>query len=602
MNPRRWINSNSGPVTLLAVVILATSLLIIRKETRPRQYTPATPARPIVHRPNPYGLRPPPARPFEDPFLTAKTTIDQRHPSPERAIVFGLPIRWWCSHWAGRTPGCVAVKHSEDSVRFVVGEPNHRRVWVKYLDIPIDANQYPILVMKYRARNTDSDATEYALYLDDGCGPDYGGLIPFAHRDIVADGDSHVLTCDLHSMKPLEHIIGLAVGVRSSATIPAAFELMDLRFEAPQEPTTKTASDASLTVYVSDASGHPLQDATVTVDAERRNWARTAATGADGNASLIPCRTGTGEHTIRVNRPGMLPSETHVPAVLDTPLTVTLVPASVYFGQVCDESGRPLSQASVWLYVASSDSQMHHAQIMTDHTGHWTSPPLPAQADRVEIGLVHPDYPDKRGFSALYARFPYTGDADLGALPIRQATADLHGTVYSPQGSPVSGANVRACWTQNDAVTGPEGAFSIQVAHAGEPLIFEHEDYATKAILHASPSSNDVLAIALEGAHAISGHIFDPDEQPVKGLRVHACLPGLMRVNYWECVTDRDGSFQWPHAPSHPITLCFCSLGVRQIMMPRPEPYRMAAPSTARQHGDPRPSHYDPRAIFLSRS
>ena len=604
MNPRRWINENAGPATLVTVVVLAASLLYIHKEISPRRSTatmPTTPVGPIVQRINPYGMRSPPGQPLEDPALTAQMTLDQPLPAPGRAVVLDRPVKWWCSHWAGRTPGCVAVEQGDESVRFIVGQPDHRRVWVKYLNIPIDAGRYPVLVMKYRAQNTHPEATEYALYLDDGCGPDYGGLLPFAHRDIVADGQTHVLVCDLRSMKPLEQIIGLAVGVHSSSIAPAVFELLDLRFETLEEPTAETETAPALTVRVTDVGGRPVAGATVAVDAERRNWARTADTAEDGTASLIPFRTASGEHMVRVAMAGMVPVEAHVPTDHVGPLEVSLRPASVYSGVVCDESGEPLSGASVWLHVDCDGARMLPVQAMTDDAGRWSSPPFPTRTNRIEVGLVHPLFDDERGFSALYARFPGPGETDLGTLCIRQASMVLHGAVSDRDGAPICGAKVRACWSKNEGLTDADGAFSIDITQDGEPLIFEHEDYAAKAVLHAA-QAGDGLAVTLDAARTVVGRIVDADERPVKGLRVHACLPGLMRVNFWECETGGDGAFRWKQAPDHPITFCVCGLGVREMMVPRPAPYVIPARHTARQAGDPRPPHYDPRTIFLSRS
>lgn len=344
-----------------------------------------------------YTFRSPDYSLRDEPQRIAPQTLSQANPSPGEAIIFGQPIRWWSSHWSSQKNTLSAVvQQRPEFEKFIVTEPSRRKVWVKYFDIPIDPRKYPIVVMKYRAKNIDTTSGDYVLYLDDSSGPDYGGLLPFKSCDLVADGKEHVMTFDMRTLNPLCDLIGLAIGVHSDKKIPATFDLLDLRFEAAKDAENEvTLSDEKIAVKVTDQSGKPIKDATVTVDAERKNWANSSMTDADGVATVQPYSTRDARHMIRVTHPGMLPTELRNVGS-STEETVILYPAAIYRGSVVDEKGNPLPYATVNIFAAPEIDKKFwvrkDTQVLTDEKGQWQTPPMPAEAMNVRICVSHPDY------------------------------------------------------------------------------------------------------------------------------------------------------------------------------------------------------------------
>jgi beta-lactamase regulating signal transducer with metallopeptidase domain len=329
----------------------------------------------------------------KEPMRIAPRTLGSARPAPADAVVFGWPIRWWWSHWSSKqNTGWAHMEQLDNSARFAVLETQKRKVWVKYFDVPIDAAAYPIAIMTYRARNT-ADGGGYVLYLDDTSGPDYGGLLPFNQGDIVPDGEQHTLTADLRELKPIGPLIGLAVGVRSADEGCAEFELIDLRFEAASPAAAVPFEGEAITIRVIDEAGRALPGAQVTVDAERANWAITAAADAEGNVRITPYTTRTGRHMIRAESPGHVPTEAREVTTATRFVTIVLQPAVVYTGVAQDDNGQPLAGAVIKVDVPQMPPAglwtRRDATALTGPDGSWRTPPLPL-TDRVSIRTYHP--------------------------------------------------------------------------------------------------------------------------------------------------------------------------------------------------------------------
>jgi hypothetical protein len=121
-------------------------------------------------------------------------------------------------------------------IRFTVSDATLRHVWIHRLADELDASRYPILVVTYRATNTDTaDKGNYVIWLDDGHYREPGHVIkPMVCKDVIADGQVHefrknLLRIDAKPEGPLQMI---ALGVRAGDKVPATFELIDLRFES----------------------------------------------------------------------------------------------------------------------------------------------------------------------------------------------------------------------------------------------------------------------------------------------------------------------------------------------------------------------------------
>ena len=551
---RRWT------VTMLLAMLLATATLLTsnRSLLSASEDAPSESDTQSASGPRGYqsGFRQPEYSLRDEPLRVWPRTLEDAAPAPGQAIVFGRPIRWWTSHWAGlNNTSAVAMESHETLDRFIVTESSRRKVWVKYFDVPIDPQRYPIAVLTYRARNTDPQHETYALYIDDGCGPDYGGLMPFLQRDIVPDGQLHVLSCDLRTMKPIGDLIGLAVGVYSDAIGPAQFDLIDLRFEAVDQKAQPqpVLEDVLVKVRATNRAGEPIADATVTIDAERSNWARSTRTNDDGTAQVVPYRTKTGRHMIRVVKEGMMPVEVRD---LEWPvdvMNIVLDPATTYGGIVRDAQGQAVAGATVnikatWATPGALWTRKD-AVVLTNKAGGWLSPPMPTHADRVQIALTHPDYGGGPRYCAVHQpdiELLQQGEAVVQIKPM----VAIDGRIVDEDGQPIAAARVRAMsGSQYEVTTRADGRFRIWTPHGRDTVRVEQADFAPKIVRIESKPDDESIDIQLSRGRSLRGRVVDPTGGPISDAVVKA-VGGL-----WSGQTDAEGYFEWTQAPAETTAL-----------------------------------------------
>ncbi|MCK5114275.1 MAG: carboxypeptidase regulatory-like domain-containing protein, partial [Phycisphaerae bacterium] len=514
----------------------------------------------------------------DEPMRIKPRTLDKGRNadevSPSEAVVFGWPIRWWSSHWSGpRNTNAVTMAQGKDSVRFVVN-PAARKVWVKYFDIPIDPQQYPIAVMTYRAKRTHTTSSGYVLYLDDTSGPDYGGVMPFAQKDIIPDGEVHTISCDLRPMKPIGDLIGLAVGVESAPEGKAEFELLDLRFEAaPGATSRKIELDAPRIVQVVDVSGDPIPGATVTIDAGRSNWARSVKTNADGKATVRGYRTKPGKHMLRVTADGMTPTEVrNLPSDDKQDVRVALQPEAIYRGVVHDADDKPLAGATVKINIPQrrdmSQWMRTTAEVLTNEQGKWESPPLPKTNQKVSLQIFHPDYMIPGVLFRARRSLDDMGQ-DATPLKVRRKLIILNGQVKNWLGRPVRDATVDVYFpgkakrvTMRRFVTDGEGNFSMRSKKASVVLVVRAKGYAPVTMQMQLDEENAPLAIKLEPPHTLQGTVVDDEGNPLPDVAVEIMLqhekvsPRIAKVR-----TGADGVFRWDGAPKDEVLVTVTKAG-----------------------------------------
>jgi len=447
----------------------------------------------------------------------------------------------------------------DEFLRFAVTEPDRRRVWVKYFDVPVDPQRYPIAVFTYRARNTATHEKRYSIYLDDGSGPDYGGLMPFVHQAIVADGKVRTLTYDLRTMAPDGDLIGMAVGVASNAESPAHLDLLDLRFEAaPDHDIPAVGSGEPIVVKVVDTEGHAVAGAEVAIDAERRNWKRSATTNAQGLARVVPYETKTNRHMVRVTKAGMLPMEVRDLPPRGRPIVVTLEPSVVFGGTVIDEEDQPLAGAAVHIRVQYEIPvglwTRRDASVLNGEDGRWQALPLPKNAEWATVSLAHPRYGSQP--SARYhiaSEDLSSGATALRIVPRRYA---FQGRITDDQGDPVPGASIRSLGSDKSVQSGPDGAFEIDIAGTGAQLLVTSDTHAPE-LVHVSASSTGSarpMEVRLKRGKAVRVKVIDAAGSPVAGAVVHVRGWRGQGARLVSTKTDKDGHFECILAPDTPVT------------------------------------------------
>ena len=130
-------------------------------------------------------------------------------------------------------------------MRFTIDDKDAQKVWIRYFVLPVDYKRYPILVLRYRAKNLAKMA-EYHIWLDDGAGPNGGGATALTVDQLIGDDKIHEIRRDLRELNPRGSITGMALGLWSSQQTPTIYDLIDLHFEAaPKAETLKAPSKES---------------------------------------------------------------------------------------------------------------------------------------------------------------------------------------------------------------------------------------------------------------------------------------------------------------------------------------------------------------------
>jgi len=180
----------------------------------------------------------------------AKTGLAQSEPAtlpsylpPERGVAL-TTSDWSSSGWAIDNDADAqhfSLEVAGNVTKFVVLDPGKWHVWIRNVEPVVDLRRYPILVMQYRSTAAGVPLgmpARYALWLDDGTGPNVGGLYYCPPDYLIHDGRMHTFRADLRKRDtknqfPRGPISGMALGVCCKEKVPATFELLALRFEVP---------------------------------------------------------------------------------------------------------------------------------------------------------------------------------------------------------------------------------------------------------------------------------------------------------------------------------------------------------------------------------
>src|SRR4051812_5131176 len=275
-------------------------------------------------------------------FIVSSARADS--PAPEQAVVVDLHRPWLDgANWDSNTPPAVyGVDATRDEPRFTVVDPNALSLWVYRFALPVDAAKYPILTIKYRAKNTSKDAP-YVLRLVAGS---RARTDVWKGSDLVADEQVHELKQDLRELAVEGAINTFGIGIKSDQQ-PAWIDLIDVRFTA-QAPTEKLKDETPIRIRVTDSADKALAGAKVILDAERSNFARTAQTDKTGEATVAPLVNDQQKHMVRVEMDGFLTIE--VPNAISESgqaLTVKTMPAVKYGGVAKDAAGKFAANAQI---------------------------------------------------------------------------------------------------------------------------------------------------------------------------------------------------------------------------------------------------------------
>ncbi len=316
-------------------------------------------------------------------------------PSPEQSVILDLHRPWLdAANADGNTPPVVyGLDGTSDEARFMVVDANALALWNYHLALPIDLAKYPILTMKYRAKNFSKDA-EYVLRLE--AGDNRTRVNVWKGTDIADDEQPHELKQDLRELNPDGALGSLGIGLKSGAQ-SAYIEVLELKFSVPDgTAATNLKNEPPLRFHLADLKDKPIAGAKVIVDAERSNFAHSAQTDQNGDVSVPPLANESQKHMVRVEKAGYATIEV-ANAVSESgqALDLKTAPAVAYGGIAQDANGKVIPLAQVSIKVKSSylrDVPVRaQTNLVTNEQGEWKSPPLPADATQLTISLKRPD-------------------------------------------------------------------------------------------------------------------------------------------------------------------------------------------------------------------
>jgi peroxiredoxin len=239
-------------------------------------------------------------------------------------------------------------------------------------------------------------------------------------------------------------------------------------------------------------------------------------------------------------------------------------------GCVIDQDDRPLAGAVVVVSVKKSYPKSNqwvdvgYESIKTDANGHWTFTGVPEQPDSVEIAAY--DYlhlTEQTSFHPEPYR-PLSALRDGSAVLRLQRGTLVEGTVLSPDGRPVAGAEVAYGEGQGYANAIPpvksdaEGRFKLGIKPGSVATLVAHAPGFGPTVQRLKVGEGTLRAyLTLDAAHSFRGRVVDPSGKPIARAQVIAFWSGpeasprsSFGVASWQqLTTDADGRFEWKEAP-----------------------------------------------------
>ncbi|HEX3359239.1 MAG TPA: NPCBM/NEW2 domain-containing protein [Tepidisphaeraceae bacterium] len=355
--------------------------------------------------------------------------------SPEQSVVIDLHRFWLdASNADSNTPPVVyGFNATSDEPRFTVVDANALALWNYHLALPVDLSKYPILTMKYRAKNVNKEA-EYVLRLE--VGDNRTRMNVWKGSDVADDEQIHELKQDLRELNAEGSLGSLGIGLKSGAQ-PAYIEVLELKFSVPDGTvTTNLKNEPALRFHLADLSDKPIAGAKVIVDAERSNFARSAQTDQNGDASVSPLVNDAQKHMVRIEKAGYVTTEV-ANAVSESgqALDLKTAPAVMYGGVAHDANGKPAVQAQISIKVKTAylrDVPLGgQTNIVTNDQGEWKSQPLPADATQLTISMKQSDPSGK----------PVSTKLDAAKLQLEKPAVAMQAAAVVPATKPAAVPN-----------------------------------------------------------------------------------------------------------------------------------------------------------------
>lgn len=338
---------------------------------------------------------------------------------------------------------------------------------------------------------------------------------------------------------------------------------------APQQP-----AGATITIQVTDkATGDPIEQADVSAGQARTktdDYGQCSLTVPGGRANWF---------SINVTKPGYVSMGVQwrnlkAGQKLPEQLNFAMEPGTSVGGKVVDETGKPVSGATVHLESFSGQAEdgkvIAHlrADPKTDSQGMWSTNTAPSgDLKNVDYLINAPGYYDSNTYRNI-ENVSQLRDRSL-VLTVKHA-ASIGGTVFDPTGKPVEGANVtggREGWggavyrTRSRA----NGAFTLTNLEPGAmSFAVMSKDYAPQLVNTVAPTTQPV-EVHLAAGKPMTIHVVDQSGKPIPNVNI--------AVDQWQNITFLDytmhtntnGDAVWPGAPSDEVQVNITKRGMGSV-------------------------------------
>jgi beta-lactamase regulating signal transducer with metallopeptidase domain len=399
-------------------------------------------------------------------------------------------------------------------------------------------------------------------------------------------------------------VIGAAQLVRAE---PRATKSLDLVAAAGQAPIAGNIGRVFNLRVVAAGANEPIPDADVRVSmAFRTEWRKTDAQGRLD----IAHSTGPSDQTLNIDlwAKGRAMQRHSWDNNSNRPIpdsaTIALQPGEALGGTVQDESGRPISGVTVYLWSHNYRKRDPHELLYdlratSGSDGKWQTSGAPeTTGELLGFRISHPDFLSVRDYRQGNA-LPKI--ADLRAtkvVTVMKKGVPIEGRVVDADGKPVAGAKVlsaddeRAMFLEIE----PFAVATDAAGHFRTGQVKPGKWYLTASAQGHAPGDQVVtigtavpqVEIALTRPRPFKGRVLDLDGKPVPGAffdpdvwRNHRSLGAF----HW---TDPDGRFHWDDAPDDELIVNVNAPGYRGVFQQHVAPssaeheFRLAASLTIR--------------------
>jgi RNA polymerase sigma factor (sigma-70 family) len=248
--------------------------------------------------------------------------------------------------------------------------------------------------------------------------------------------------------------------------------------------------------------------------------------------------------------------------------------ATTVAGRVVDQDQKPIAGATVVIEVSKEYPKSQQRAFFndnsakTDASGHWSLSGVPAKPDSVKLAAYHDLCLPERPFFYMKDFSPLSALRDGSAMLRLERGTHIEGTVVSPAGRPVSGAEVfygKVFWSNGpfgNAIpplkTDAQGKFTMGVMPGTiSTLTAQSSGFGpTLQNIRVGPEPMRVN-LRLQTAHVLRGRVVDLAGKPIpraslnlswNGPDTSAASTGSDAI-FHELIADADGRFAWSDAP-----------------------------------------------------